>query len=117
MLLLVVLLNSGIMVMMGNLWVHPSAVINVPPGSGNINTTIQTPKEEVVPVTVSRSSHFLEVEYGWLNRGVHPIHCVRPDCVCDTYRLSYFSIQKYLNRFFCACHPIPSDNFTQRIGH
>ena len=27
----------------GYLWVYPSVVINIAPGSGNINTTIQTP--------------------------------------------------------------------------
>ena len=27
----------------GSLWVHPSAVINIMPGSRNISTTIQTP--------------------------------------------------------------------------
>ena len=27
----------------GSLWVHASAVINIMPGSGNINTTIQAP--------------------------------------------------------------------------
>ena len=39
----------------GSLWFHPSAVINITPGSGNTNNTIQTPNGEVVPVILSRS--------------------------------------------------------------
>ena len=48
----------------GSLWVHPSAVINIPPGSGNINTNIQTPYGEVVLITVYRSGSLFEMEYG-----------------------------------------------------
>ena len=43
----------------GYLWFHLSAVINIPTGSGNINTTIQTLNGEVVPVTMPWSSHLL----------------------------------------------------------
>ena len=59
----------------GYLWFHPSAVINIPTGSGNISTTIQTPEGEVVPITVSWSSLLVEVENFWLNSGFHTIHC------------------------------------------
>ena len=38
----------------GSLWVHPSAVINIPSGSGSTNTNIQTTDGEVVPINVSR---------------------------------------------------------------
>ena len=37
----------------GYLWVHPSVVINITPGSGNISTNIQTTKGKVVLITVS----------------------------------------------------------------
>ena len=101
----------------GFLWFHPSAVINILPGSGNINTTIQNPDGEVVPVTVSRSGCLLEVDDGWLNSGVCPIWCVSTDCVNNTYRPSYFSSwQQDLGLLFCACHPIPSDTFPKRSG-
>ena len=43
----------------GSLWINPSAVINVLSVPGNINTTIQTPDGEVVPITVSWSGCFL----------------------------------------------------------
>ena len=65
----------------GSLWVHTSVVINIFPGYGNINTTIQTPYGEVVPVTMSWSSRFIEVDYGCLNIGIHMIHCVSPEYV------------------------------------
>ena len=65
----------------GSLWVHPSAVINIMPRSGNINTTIQTTDGEVVPVTVSWPGRVLEVGYVWLNSGVLPIISVRPEYV------------------------------------
>ena len=57
----------------GSLWVHTSAVINIPPGSGNINTTIQTPYGGVVPVTISLFGLLLKVENCWLNSGVRPV--------------------------------------------
>ena len=60
----------------GSQWVYFSAVINILPRSGNINTTIQTPDGEVVPVTMSRSGHLFAVEDGWLNSGVPLIRCV-----------------------------------------
>ena len=63
----------------GSLWCHLSAIINILPISGNINNTIQTPDGEVVPVTVSQSGSFLEVDDGWLNSGVYPFFCVRPE--------------------------------------
>ena len=63
----------------GSLWVHPSAVINIPLGSGNISTTIQTPKGEVVPVTVYRYSCLVWVDDDWLNCGVCQIFCVNPE--------------------------------------
>ena len=44
----------------GSLWVHPRTVINITHGSGNINTTIQTPDGEVVPTTVYRSGSCLK---------------------------------------------------------
>ena len=37
----------------GLLWIHPSVVINILPGYGNISTTIQNTSGEVVPITVS----------------------------------------------------------------
>ena len=65
----------------GSLWFHPSVFINIPPGSGNINTTIKNPDGEVVPAIVSRSGHLLELDDGWLTSGVHPIFCV----ILDTF--------------------------------
>ena len=59
--------------------VHHSAVINILPGSGNINTTIKTPDGEVLLVTVSQSGHFLEENNYWLNSGVYPIHFISPE--------------------------------------
>ena len=48
----------------GSLWFHHIVIINIPPGSGNINTTIQNPDGEVVLVIVSRSGYLLDVEGG-----------------------------------------------------
>ena len=102
----------------GYLWVHPSAVINILPGNGNINTTIQIPYREVVLVTVSRSGRLIEVEDGWLNSCVIPIFCVSPERVCDTYRPSYFSSRKQdFSRLFHACNLIPSYTFLKRSDH
>ena len=42
-----------------SLWVHPSAVINIMLGSGDINITIQTPDGEVVLFNVSQFGSFL----------------------------------------------------------
>ena len=78
----------------GSMWVHPSVVINIPPVSWNINTTIQTPDGEVVPITVSRYVRLLEVDDGWLNSGARPILCVSPEWVHNTYRPSYLSSWK-----------------------
>ena len=75
----------------GSLWVHPSTVINIPPGSGKINTNIQTPHGEVVMVNVSLSGRLIEVDYHWLNIVVRKILCVSPECVRNTYRPSYLS--------------------------
>ena len=63
----------------GSLWFRLSAVINIPPGSGNINSTIQAPDGEVVPVTVSRSGPFLEMDDSWFNSEVRPIFCASPE--------------------------------------
>ena len=102
----------------GSLWVHPSAVINLPPESGNINTTIQNPDGGVFLGTVSRSGLFLEVDDCLLNSGVRPILCVGPECVCYTYKPSYVSSQRQdLRRLFCDRHPILSDTFTKRCGN
>ena len=61
-------------------------VINIPPVSENISTTIQTPDGGVVLINVSRSSCFVGFEDGWLNIGVCLIHCASPEWVCDTYQ-------------------------------
>ena len=63
----------------GSLWIHPSAVINILPGSGNISTTIQNPKGKSVPITVSRSGCLVGVDNGWLNVRFLPIICVSPE--------------------------------------
>ena len=63
----------------GSLWFNLSAVTNITPGYVNINTTIQNPDGEVVPVTVSWYGFLLEVDGGWLNSGVHKIRCVSPE--------------------------------------
>ena len=63
----------------GFLWFHPSAVINILPGSGNINTTIQNPDGEVVLVLLSWYSHLLEVDYGWLTSGILTSYCFSPE--------------------------------------
>ena len=75
----------------GSLWVHLSAVINILSGSGNIDTTIQTPHGEVVMVNVSLSGRLIEVDDHWLNIVVRKILCVSPECVRNTYRPSYLS--------------------------
>ena len=51
------------------LWIYPSAVINITsvPSDLNISATIQNPKGEVVPFSVSPSSRLIIVNYGWLN--------------------------------------------------
>ena len=61
------------------LWFHPSAVIYIPPGYRNINTTIQAPNGEGVWFNVSQSVGFLEVENGWLGSGIRPIFYVSPE--------------------------------------
>ena len=102
----------------GSLWVHFSAVINIPLGSGNINNTIQNPDREVVLVTVSQSSHFIEVYGGCFNSGVRPIPCVRPECVRNNYKPSHLSNrQQDLSRLFHTRHPIPSDTFPKQSGN
>ena len=99
----------------GYLWVHPSAVINITPGYGNISTTIRTPKRELFLINVSRSSILVGVNYGWLNSGVRLIFCVSPVWVRDIYqkfyRLYYFSQQRDLSQLFCTCNQIHSDTF------
>ena len=72
-----------------SLWGHPSAVIYIPPEYGNISTTIQNPKGEVVLITVSHSGCLVRVENGWFNIGACPIFCVSPECVCNTYQEFY----------------------------
>ena len=57
----------------GSLWVHTSAVINILPGYGNINATIQTLEGEVVSITLSRYICLPELEDVWLNSGVRQI--------------------------------------------
>ena len=47
--------------------------MNIPPGSGNTNTTIQNIEGEVVYFTVSRSGCLFEVDDGWLIIEVRPI--------------------------------------------
>ena len=102
----------------GSLLVHTSAVINIPPGYGNINTTIKNTDREVVIVNVSHSVCLLDVDNGWLHIGVRLICCVSPESVCDTYRPSYFSIpQQYLILLFCVRNTIPSDTFSKRSAH
>ena len=88
----------------GSVWVHLSAIINIPPVSGNISTTTQNPEGEVIPITVSHYVCLVEVEGGCLNSRIHPIFCVSPEQVHDThqvfYRPFYFSSwQWYLSRF------------------
>ena len=78
----------------GPLWVHPNTVINIPPGFGHINTTIQTLDREVVPITVSQSGLLLGVDNGWFNSGVSVILCVSPAWVCDIYIPFYLSSRK-----------------------
>ena len=63
----------------GSLWFHLSAVINIPPISGNSNITVQSPNGEVVPVILYCYSHFIELDDGWLTIGVGPICCVSPE--------------------------------------
>ena len=104
----------------GSLWVHPSALINIMPGSGNINTTIQNPKGWVFPITVSRYGWLVEVDDGWLNIGARPILCVGPEWVCNAYqefyRSSFFSRQRDLIWLFHTSNQINSDTFPKRSG-
>ena len=69
-----------------SLWVYPSAVINILPEYGNISTTIQTPKGEIWPITVSWSGCLVGVDGGELTSGVLPICCVITEWVRDTYQ-------------------------------
>ena len=102
----------------GYLWVYPSVVINIAPGSGNINTTIQTPNGGFVTVALSRSGYLFDVDDGWLNSNVRLIFYVSLECVRDTYRPSCFSIwQQHLSQLFRAHYPIPSDTFPKKSGH
>ena len=50
----------------GSLWVHPSAVINIPPRSyaSNISTNIQTSEWELVSITLSLSSFLVGLDNG-----------------------------------------------------
>ena len=63
----------------GFLSVHHSAVIYIPPISGDINTTIQNPDGELVLVILLRSGFLLEVYDGWWTSGVRPIFYDSPD--------------------------------------
>ena len=102
----------------GYLWVHPSAVINIPPRYGNINTTIKTIDGKVFTVTLSWYGRLLEVDDGWLNSGFLHIHCVSPEWVSNTYIPSYFSSwQQDLTWLFRTRHPIPIDTFSKRSAH
>ena len=100
----------------GSLCVHPSTVIDILPGSGNISNTIQFPKGGVFPITVSWSGLLVEAVNGWLISGVRPTHCVSPELIRDAHRVfyapSYFSSwQRGLSRLFHTRHSIPSDIF------
>ena len=103
----------------GSLWVHPIAVINFPPRSGNISTAIQTPEGGIVPILVSQYGLLVWFEDDWLNIGVCLICYVSPEWVCDNYqelyRPSYFSRQLDLSRLFRTCHHIPSDTFPSGV--
>ena len=48
----------------GYLWVHPSVVINISSGSGNISTTIQTFEGKAVSIAVSWYGWFVGVDNG-----------------------------------------------------
>ena len=102
----------------GYLWVHPSAFINILPGSENISTTIQTPEVVVVRITLSWSNFLVGLDNGSLNSRVFPIFCVSPEWVCDTHqescRPSYFSYQLDLIRLFHTRHQIPRDTFPEQ---
>ena len=63
----------------GSLWFYPTLVINIPPGSENISTTILTDEGGVVLITGSWSVLLVVVYAGWLNSRVHPILCVSPE--------------------------------------
>ena len=58
----------------GSLWDHPSTVISILTGYGNISITIQNPGGRLVPITVSWSSWSIEVDDSWLNSGVSTIY-------------------------------------------
>ena len=72
----------------GYLWVHPSAVISILPGSPtlNISNTLQNNEVELVLITVPPSIHLVGVDYVWLNSWVVPTRSVTPEGVCDSYR-------------------------------
>ena len=59
-------------ILLQSLWCHLSAVINIPPGSGNTNTTIETTDGEVIPVILSQSGSLLEADDGWITSGGPP---------------------------------------------
>ena len=72
----------------GSLWVHPGVVINIPPRSSasNISTTLKTPKEEVVPITVSQYGILVGVEDVFLNSWFILTRSVTPKGVSDSYQ-------------------------------
>ena len=55
----------------GSLWVHPSVVINITPGSytSNISTTMQNPEGGLFLITIYPSGHLVGVGNGWLIGG------------------------------------------------
>ena len=71
----------------GSLWVHPSAVINILPilSTSNISTTLQTPKGEVVLITVYPYGCLVGVDDYWFNSKVVP----SPDYYGDIYQLEW----------------------------
>ena len=102
----------------GSLWIHPTAVINILPWSGNISITIQNMERELVLITFSWYNFLVGVDGSWLNSGVCPICCTSLKWVRNTYhefyRPSYFSWQQDLGRLFYNHRHIHSDTFTKR---
>ena len=88
----------------GSLWVHPSAVINIRPGSSafNIITDIQTPKGGVFSINASPFFSFVGLGDGWLNCWFVMICSVSPEgvrnCYQELFRPSSFDWKLYMSR-------------------
>ena len=104
----------------GYLCVHPSAGINVPPGSSasNIINTIQNTIGVLVLITVCLSDHLVWVDNGWLNSRAIPIISVSTEGVHNSYRENFrtFYFNRKLDLSQLLHHHIPRRVFPNWSG-